>query len=420
MCGDAMVFNQQPLISFGLKIFFIFLLSVLSILASTTSSAQSVKDAVEAAWLRSPLGQSSAARSAEFQAKTNAAQRLFAEPPSIAIGQRTDRLNRNRGAREDEVELTLPIRPWGSKRADESFAFAAADAQQTVLTNAKLLLAGQVREAYWATVLADIEHKLAQAKSAQAIKFAEDIARRVAAGDMAKVDENRAEADKDLAFIARAETDFKFRQAVRQFTQLTGLVLGAAVAETPSKKSFLLAAHPAYIAQISAIARAKAKADIANRVTRDPYELTLTTTRERSAVAEAGQASATSSARIGIRIPFATASRNQPRITEAAAERIEAEAALPLLALHLDSEYTAADSALPRLRDLVVTAQRRAKLAAETAALIDKSFSVGEADLPMKLRADADRYEAERVAERIKIEYERAVSHLNQTLGQLP
>jgi len=415
-----MVFNQQPLISFVLKAFCACSLLALSLLASNQAAAQSVKDAVEAAWVRSPQGQSAAARSAEFQAKNDAAQRLFAEPPSIAVGQRTDRLNSNRGAREDEIELALPLRPWGSRRADESFAVAAADEQQTALIHAKLLLAGQVREAYWATVLADIEHKLAQTKSAQAIKFAEDISRRVVAGEMAKVNENRAEADKDLAFIARIEADFKFRQAVRQFTQLTGLVLGAAVAETPSKKSFSRKTHPAYLAQVSVIARAKAKADMANRVTREPYELTLTTTRERSAIAEVGQSSTTSSARIGIRIPFATASRNQPRITEAAAERIEAEAVLPLLALQLDSDYTAADAALPRLYALVATAQRRAKLAGDIASLIDKSFRLGEADLPTKLRADADQYEAERVAERIKIEYERAVSNLNQTLGQLP
>jgi outer membrane protein, heavy metal efflux system len=381
-----------------------------------SASAQSLKDAVEAAWARSPQGQSAAARSAEFQAKSDAASRVFAEPPSIAIGQRTDRLSSNRGARETEIELALPIRPWGSRDVEQSLASREATQQASDLVHAKWQLAGQVREAYWATVLADIEHKLAQQKSADAIKFAEDISRRVAAGEMAKIDENRAEADKDLAFIARSDADFKFRQVVRQFTQLTGLVLGKAIAETPSKASFSLMAHPAYIAQVNAIARAKAKADVATRVTRDPYELTFTTIRERSDFADPAK----SSARIGFRIPFATSSRNQPRITEAAAERIEREAALPLLAQQLDSEYTAADSMLPRLTTLVATAERRAKLARETASLIDKSFALGESDLPTQLRAAAERYEAERIAERIKIEYERSVSHLNQTLGLLP
>jgi outer membrane protein, heavy metal efflux system len=400
--------------------FYFFALSAFNIcillMLPLSASAQSLKDAVEAAWARSPQGQSAAARNAEFQAKSDAASRVFAEPPSIAIGQRTDRLSNNRGARETEIELALPIRPWGSRDVEQSLANREATQQASDLVHAKWQLAGQVREAYWATVLADIEHKLAQQKSADAIKFAADISRRVAAGEMAKIDENRAEADKDLAFIARADADFKFRQAVRQFTQLTGLVLGKAVAETPSKASFSLMAHPAYIAQVNAIARAKAKADVATRVTRDPYELTFTTTRERADFADPAK----SSARIGFRIPFATSSRNQPRITEAAAERIEREAALPLLAQQLDSEYTAADSMLPRLATLVATAERRAKLARETASLIDKSFALGESDLPTQLRAAAERYEAERIAERIKIEYERSVSHLNQTLGLLP
>jgi outer membrane protein, heavy metal efflux system len=412
MCGEYMVLHQRKFHFFALNA----LRACILLALSTLASAQSLKDAVEAAWARSPQGQSAAARSAEFQAKSEAASRWFAEPPSLSIGQRTDKLNNNRGARESEVELALPIRPWGSRIVDESLASREAEQQASDLIHAKWQLAGKVREAYWATVLADIEHKLAQAKSTQAITFAADISRRVAAGEMAKIDENRAEADKDLAFIARADADFKFRQAVRQFTQLTGLVLGAAVAETQAKSSFSLMAHPAYIAQVNAIARAKAKADVANRVTRDPYELTFTTTRERSDFADPSK----SSLRVGIRIPFATTSRNQPRITEATAERIEVEAALPLLAQQLDSEYTAADAMLPRLTTLVATAERRVKLARETAALIDKSFALGESDLPTKLRADAERYDAERTAERVKIEYERAVSNLNQTLGLLP
>jgi outer membrane protein, heavy metal efflux system len=386
------------------------------LLLVSPSQAQSLKDAVEAAWARSPQGQSAAARSEEFRVKNEAASRVFAEPPSIALSQRTDKLNNNRGARETEITWALPLRPWGSRSVDQSLANRELDQQATALIHAKWQLAGRVREAYWATVLADIEHRLAKDKFNHATKFAEDVARRVAAGELAKVDENRAESDKELALITQTEADFKFRQAVRQFTQLTGLVLGKATAETPPQMPFSLTAHPAYAAQVSMIARAKAKTDVANRATRDPYELTLSTIRERADFTEPTKLSA----RIGIRIPFASSSRNQPRIAEAGAERIEIEAALPLLAQQLDSEYTAADGKLPRAKTLAASAERRAKLARETASLIDKSFQLGETDLPTKLRADAERFDAERIAERAKIEYERAVSHLNQTIGLLP
>ncbi len=391
-------------------------ITTLLLASAFNANAQSIKDAVEAAWARSPQGQSALARSAEFRAKADAAQRWFAEPPAITLGQRSDKLNNNRGARETEIELSLPIRPWGSRDAEVSLANAETEHQATALLHAKWLLAGQVREAYWATVEGDIAHKLAIEKSNQAIKFAEDIQRRVVAGELAKIDANRAEADKELAFIARTEADFKFRASVRQFTQLTGLVLGQANAEKPAKMSFSLAAHPAYIAEQSSIARAKAKFDVASRVTRDPFELTFTTIREREDFADSSK----SSARIGIRIPFATSARNQPRITEANAERIEAEAKLPLLAQLLDSEYTAADAMLPRLTTLVASAARRAALSRETANLIDKSFSLGETDLPTKRRAEAERFEAERAAELAKIAYDRAVSQFNQSLGLLP
>ncbi|NJR72352.1 MAG: TolC family protein, partial [Gammaproteobacteria bacterium] len=288
MRGNVMFLN---LFNFSCGVILAFILSS----HASIALAQSVKDAVEAAWARSPLGQSSAAQSIAFQAKIDVASQLLAAPPALSVGQRTDKFNNNRGVRETEIALALPIRTWGSREVETAVANTSATALESTLQHAKWQLAGQVREAYWATVLADIELKLAEAKSAQANKLAADISRRVAAGELTKVNEHRAAADKELAFVMQTELDFKFRQVVRQFTQLTGLVLGAAIAETASKKSFSALSHPAYIAQVDIIARTKATADAAQRVIRDPYELTLMTAREKIDLTESAKSNVRSS-----------------------------------------------------------------------------------------------------------------------------
>ena len=77
--------------------------------------AQSLREAIEAAWMRQPLAQARPARAEEFAAKRDAAQALFPEPPSLVVGNRDDRLHRNEGARELTAEIALPLWLPGEK-----------------------------------------------------------------------------------------------------------------------------------------------------------------------------------------------------------------------------------------------------------------------------------------------------------------
>ena len=380
------------------------------------ASAQSVKDAVEAAWQRSPQGQSAAAWSEASRARVNAADRWFAEPPALSIGQRTDRLSNNTGARENELELALPIRSWNGRATDQALAGAEQAQWLAGLQYAKWRLAGEVREAYWNTRLAEIERELALQKAAASTRIADDVARRVKVGELARVEQNRAEAERDAAEIGAVEATIKARQAAQALILLTGLPVGQAIAESAHASAFVWQTHPAYANQSDAAHVARARADQAARVSRDPLEFTLTTSRGRGDIAEPYQ----STARVGIRIPFATDARNQPRIAEAAAARIEAEAFLPLIEQRLRALHAAARDALSSWQSLAAPALRRAALARDTAQLVDKSFRLGETDLPTRLRAENERFEAERAAARAIIELNRAISNLNQSSGLLP
>lgn len=386
------------------------------LLGSVTASAQSIKDAVEAAWQRSPQGQSAAAWSEEAQARVNAADRWFAEPPALSIGQRTGRSINNSGARENELEISLPIRAWNSRATDQVLAAAEQAEWSASLQYARWRLAGEVREAYWNTRLAEIERELALQKAASSARIADDAARRVKAGELARIDQNRAEAERDAAEIASMEATIKARQAAQAFTLLTGLPIGLAIAESANDRAFVWQTHPAYTNQSDAVHVARARADQAVKVTRDPLEFTLATSRERGNMTEPTK----STLRVGIRIPFAADARNKSPIAKATAARIEAEAFLPLIEQRLRAEHQAARDVLSGWQSLAASADRRVALARDTAQLIDKSFRLGETDLPTRLRAENERFEAERASARAVIELKRAISNLNQSSGLLP
>ena len=71
-------------------------------------------------------------------------------------------------------------------------------------------------------------------------------------------------------------------------------------------------------------------------------------------------------------------------------------------------------------RTQLVAVERRAQLARESRGFFDKSFRLGETDLPTRLRIEAEAAEAERQAARTRIELAAAISAWRQALGLLP
>ena len=70
-------------------------------------------------------------------------------------------------------------------------------------------------------------------------------------------------------------------------------------------------------------------------------------------------------------------------------------------------------------RQLQMAGQRR-ELTADNLALAEKSFALGESDLPTLLRARANALEAEALLNRQQVALGASRSRLNQVLGVLP
>lgn len=389
---------------------------IVSHVSPSYAAAPTLKDAVEAAWARQPQARSFSARQEEMAAKREAASAMFPAPPIVSIQQRTDRYNENRGDHEAEAEIALPLWMPGTKGAAQRVAEAESGWLDMRNRVNKLKVANEVREAYWQARLAANEHHLTEHQASEAAALMHDVERRFKAGELARTDFNQARIAERLARARMAEAEAREIRVLKVFTALTGLVRLPEGAEMlanddqPGIEASRLAALNAAV-QVNQARLAHANAD-----RREPPRIGIGVARERSAYASDYE----NSVRISLHIPLASQSRNAPRITAANAELIEAEAALALERDRILADVEAAKAELEQMRKVELLAQKRHQFAADTQALHDKAFRLGELDLPMRLRSENEHFEAELALSRARLEVGHAISRLNQALGMLP
>ena len=390
---------------------------VFPLLALPAHADGTLRDAVERAWARQPAAHAQPARSEEFAARREAADWTFPAPPSLVIGQRTDRLNRNDGQHELEAEVSLPLWLPGERGRRATLVSTEQDQYDVGLATTKWRLAGEVREIYWQVRLADNDVALAQRRVEAAAALAADVARRVKAGDLARVDLNQVEAAERIAAAARSDAEvraFKARQVFAALTGVTALPDGAEPVALPGAAPD--ENHPRLAVLQRAIATAQARLVQASQSLRNNPELELGMRRERGLFDEPYS----NSVIVRFKLPFATDARNRPRITAANADLIEVQAAHNLERAKVSAEVDAARRELEQAQAVAKLAESRFTLAADTQRLRTDAFALGEVDLFARLRADNERYEAELQFTRAKLEAARAISRLSQALGVLP
>lgn len=384
--------------------------------AASSAQAQSLHEAFEKAWERQPASQAQGYRVAELAARARAAQSWVPVPPSVSVRERSDRFNRNAGTRELEGELAVPLWLPGQRGRLAALVGAETDLQRDALAAARLKLAGEVRDAYWQARSAESDAVVARRRLDDAAALAADVERRLKAGDLARTDFNQAKGAENAARAAVGEAELRKTRSLQSFTLLTGLDALPQGDEAPAATPPASADHPALRALERAAAAADARVRQATGDTRDSPELTLIWRRERSSSLEPYASTAT----LGIRIPLATDSRNEPRIAAANAEYIEARTAILRQTDTVEADILAARHELAQARDALALAAERQRLAAENDQLLGKAFRLGEIDLATRLRIAAERYAADADVDRSRLELGRAASRLNQAFGVLP
>lgn len=390
--------------------------------ASREGAPATLEQAFEAAWSRQPEAVALRLRREAAQAQRQAALAWTPEPPALTVSNKTDRFNRDLGARELEVGVAVPLWLPGERSRSGALAEAEARSVESRALAAQLRMAGTLREAWWQWQRAQVDVDVARDQLASARALAADVAKRLKAGDLARADQHQAdgaaaaaESSEARALAAQAGAAQQWRTASAGAVAPPGPIAPEPepAAGTPADD---VAMHPALRDLQDRAAVAEGAATLGAVRSRANPELSLATTRERDLRGERYEPSIT----LALRIPFGAGSRHAARTASAQADATELQVQVLLERERIGAEQQAARARVAAARAQLVAAERRAQLAGESRGFFDKSFRLGETDLPTRLRIEAEAVEARRQAASARIEVAAAISQWRQALGLLP
>lgn len=383
-----------------------------------TAGGVGLRAAFDAAWQRTVAARESDGQRRRAEADRAAVGRFWAAPPSLALSHRNDRLQDNAGKRETEIGVAVPLWLPGQRAARAGTADAAAAQALAAEQVARLRLAGELREAAWQIAISQAELAQADTEARSLKQLADDVERRVRAGDLARADALAAQAE--LLAAAALQSDLRQRlQAARtRWTLLSGLTAAPDLQDAAANDGAPAAAasHPELQLARQSTALAHQRVELMRRSRRDAPELSLGLRHDVGGRAEAAQGSLV----VGMRLPFGTDDRNRPLEAAALSELDVAQTHEQRLREQLDSDIAAARDALVAAKAQLKSETARARLLRERAALIDKSFRAGETPLPDLLRALAAAAQADGAAVRQTTALGLVRARLQQTLGLLP
>lgn len=378
--------------------------------------AASLRAALDQAWENSPQAQTLEARRAESDAQSVAANSLLPGAPAVILSHRGDQLNGNAGKREWEAGIALPIWLPGQRDARQRQAQAGREGLEANIRALRLKLAGELREASWQARQAQAQIQLDEERALTAKKLAEDVARRVSAGELARTDLNLAQNEWRAAQAAVLQSRSRLLQAQQAFATLTGLTdLPGDISENAQPRP-LPDDHPLLEEARLAIEAAQAQAHVASSSRRDNPEVELSTRRERGNLDN----SYASTVAITLRLPFSTDARNLPRSSAAQTALTGAHSEYARTRLTLEYQRQQAEQALQAADQLLNLARQQRAAARENLDLIQKSFDLGESDLFALLRTRSAAFEAEQAYNQQEIAQALARARLNQAQGALP
>ena len=368
------------------------------------------------AWQRQPVAAALHERQRGAAALRAAADAWTAAPPSVEIGTRSDRFNRRNGAREHEIGLVLPLWLPGERSGSQALAAAEADVAAGRGEMQRLRLAQVLRESWWGWQSARNELALAGERLAAAARLRDDVARRFAAGDLSRADLNQV-----AGALAQSQAQQAEAQAVElglrhRLESLSGRPVGDVEVQYEPEPAAAPAEHPALRELAAQSEVARRQVDLARAQGRANPELMLSTRSDRAAYGERSEQTWA----LALRVPFGAGPRQDARVAPANAEAIEAGVELERERERLGLEAAALRAQVAAARRQLAAAEQRAGLARENRGFYEKSFRLGESDLPTRLRIDSEAFEAERALGRARIALAQGISQWRQSLGLLP
>ena len=390
---------------------------VLSLSMSLPAQAETqLARAFEQAWQRQPAAAALLERERGAAAQINAAGAWTATPPSLELATRSDRFNRRTGAQENEIGLVLPLWLPGERSGSQALAEAESAALNGRSHALRLRLAQLLRETWWSWQAAQNETALAGERVRAAQQLRDDVARRFSAGDLSRADLNQAEGALAQAQALQAEASSAQLGAALRLESLTGQPGEAGRVQPEPVPGDAAGQHPLVQELQTRLEVARRNANLARAQTRANPEIAVSTRRDRGASGDPVDQTWA----LSLRIPFSSGPRQDARVALANAEAIELGIELEREQERLAREAAAVQLQLGAARQQLAAAEQRSRLALENRSFYDKSFRLGESDLPTRLRIESEAFEAERALGRTRIALAQTISQLRQSLGLLP
>lgn len=393
--------------------------------SQTAKISPALADLHQLAWQRHPAYAAQALRQTQYAANSELAQSSIAGVPSASVGYRSDAVSSpsgRSGLREWEMGVSTPLALGARRRFATETAMLQAQIYASDIQKTQWALAGELRDVYWAWQLSHIEHLLLDDETRRAEALLTDSQRRTKAGETPRVDTLQAEAALNLVRVNSAESLQREAQALSALQRLTGAQSLVHVSESllsayqiETQRSEQASAHPWLASLDSQLQLSKKKLQTLLQVKGDPPTLGTGFSRETS-----NTTAAQTTARVTLSFALGTETRFVPKISEASAEAIESEIALLRATEQLAQDIVVAKTSLDTAQQKMQAASARAAASTETAQLFAKAFALGELEMPVRLRAEADRASAVLAVNRAVIERAAAISKLNQVMGYLP
>ena len=374
-----------------------------------------LQQAVDSAWRRAPVAQTLEARQNEAAAARGLAGSWLATSPTLGLSQRNDTGASGRDQRESDLSVSTSIWLPHQKRARETLAERSTEEIAAHLSATRLEIAGLVRSRLWEAAAARVMLDERQGHVQHLEQLAEEVQRRVKAGDLARSDGLLAEQEVLAARVQVLHARTAAAEALARYRVLTGLPELPALEPEPLHETDAPANLRLQAAQASE-GRARASLRLAEASRTAPPTVALSVRRED----ERTLREPARSIGIALQIPLGSAGRN--RSIEAQASTVIATAAAEAAQVHASAaaDVEVARERLANTRLALATANARAAALHEHTALFAKAFQHGERGLAELLRSHALTHEADVAVAQQRVALGLAHASLNQALGILP
>ena len=381
-----------------------------------TPNTLALSAAVDAALARDPQAAAFAAREREQDARAELADGLTPGPGSVTLGHTSDRLDRDTGKAEWELEAAWPLWLPGQRGAHAELARRESSALDATRQARRAALAADALESAGAWRLAALEAELAERRLEAASALQADLERRLAAGEVARFEANLARSEQVEARVAHEDARAALADAERAWRLLTGLPGGQPVLLIPSAVPAEDVEVPALrlAREAEAVATARLRSERARRREAPELALRVLHGRDERGVPWGNQLG------VKLTIPFGGGPAWRADTAGAEAELAQAAAELQAEAQRSAATREQAELAVSRSARSLQAALARQRLAQDNLSLADKAYRLGEFDLETVLRARSAAHTAVLAVRRAEIGQEQAALKLLLARGVTP